>query len=310
MSTSTIKAQSIDDVEAVVSDLITLSQLYINPAAEGVSYQASAGWYTSAKKKDKWTLELSIQGRALVLPKKFGTFSINQSQLQNLSILTSDQNVKLPTAIGGTDILELEGTIDGNVFRFDAPEGIDEDFLSHVNLQAALTVWKGTTLIARISPKIKIKDATYNTFGFGVHHNLSQWFLKEDSNFSFGALVAYSKFNLENSFSPINVNIGNLNSVSVEGDSFNYQLTASQQINKFSVFAGLGFISSAFDYEVGGEGELVLLVLNEVLNNESNTNSEFKIDLGVDYKISDFSINGMLTFGRFSNLTLGLNYNL
>jgi hypothetical protein len=309
-TTNTIKAQSIDDLEAVVSDLITLSQLYINPAAQGVSYQASAGWFTSAKKREKWNLELSVQGGALVLPNKFKTFNINQSQLQNLSILSPDQNVTLPTAIGGTDILELEGSIDGDVFRFDAPEGIDEDLLGYVNLQAAFTVWKGTTLIARLSPKIKVKKTAYNTIGLGVHHNLSQWFVKEESNFSLGALVAYSNFNIEKAFSAINVNIGVLNSVAVQGDSFTYQLTASQQIKKFSISAGLGVISSSFDYEIGGEGELVLFVLNEVLNNTSNTNSEFKVDLGLDYQLSDFSINSMLTFGRFANLTLGLNYNL
>jgi hypothetical protein len=309
-TTTQSQAQSNQDVDDVVSDLILLSKSYINPAAIGVSYQASAGWYTTATKKEQWHLELSLQGGVLALPDKFKTFSINQSQLKNLSVLSPDQNVTFPTSIGGTGISELEGSINGQGFRFDAPEGIDEDYVSQVQVQAALTVLEGTTLIGRFSPKVKIKETSYNTFGFGIHHNLSQWFGKEDSNFSLSALVAYSNFNVEDTFSNINVVIGNLNSVVVQGDSFTYQFTATQQINKFSISGGLGLISSTFNYEVGGDGDLILSILNDVLNNTSNSNSEFKGEVSLDYKISDFSINGMFTFGKFVNLTLVLNYNL
>ena len=309
-SSYTIYAQTNQDVDDVVSDLILLSQEYINPAAIGVSYQASAGWYTTAVKKEQWNLELSLQGGVLALPDKFKTFSINQSQLRNLRVIDGGERVTFPTSIGGTDISELEGTINGDTFRFDAPEGIDQDYVSQVQVQAALTVWKGTTIIGRFSPRIEIKETSYNTFGVGVHHNLSQWFNKNTSNFSLGALIAYSNFNVEDTFSNINVVIGNLNSVEVQGDSFTYQLTATQQINKFSISGGLGFILSTFDYEVGGDGDLILSILNTVLNNTSNSNSEFKADLSLDYKIGDFSVNSMLTFGRFVNLTLGLNYNL
>lgn len=309
-SIPSICAQTNQDIDDVVFDLILLSQEYINPAAIGVSYQASAGWYTSAAKKEQWHLELSLQGGVLALPDRFKTFSINQSELRNLSVLDQGERVTFPTSIGGTEISRLEGTINGDTFQFDAPEGIDEDYVSQVQIQAALTVWKGTTLIGRFSPRVEIKETSYNTFGIGLHHNVSQWFQNTPSTFSLGALIAYSNFNVEDTFSNINVVIGNLNSVEVQGDSFTYQLTATQQLNKFSISGGLGFISSTFDYEVGGDGDLILSILNTVLNNTSNSNTEFKADLGLDYKIGDFSINSMLTFGRFANLTLGLNYNL
>ena len=307
---SAIYGQTNQDLDDLVSDLILLSQEYINPAAIGVSYQASAAWYTTAAKREQWHLELSLQGGVLALPDRFKNFSINQSELSNLSVLGEGERVTFPTSIGGTNISQLEGSINGNTFRFNAPEGIDEDYVSQVQVQAALTIWKGTTLIGRFSPRIEIKETSYNTYGLGLHHNLSQWFSKEDSNFSLGALVAYSNFNVEDTFSNINVSIGNLNSVAVQGDSFTYQLTATQQIKKLSISGGLGVISSTFDYEVGGDGELFLEILNGVLNNTSNSNSEFKADLALDYKIGDFSVNSILTFGKFANLTLGLNYNL
>ena len=40
----------------------------------------------------------------------------------------------------------------------------------------------------------------------------------------------------------------------------------------------------------------------------SKTN--FKADVNVNYRIKDFSINTMLTFGDYTNLNFGINYNI
>ncbi|MDO1499870.1 hypothetical protein Q2T40_06980 [Winogradskyella maritima] len=303
-------SQSNEDIDNVVTDLIFLSQQYINPAAEGVSIQASSAWYTSAKKRKQWHLELSVQGSVLFLPEKFKTFRLDQNDLLNLRVLSEERFVNLPTSIGGTDVLQLEGMINDDTFRFTAPEGIDEDFVSQANIQAALTFWKGTSIIVRYSPKVKVKETSYDTFGFGLHHNLSQWFMADDSDFSLSVLANYSNFNVEDTFSNINVVIGNLNSVAVQGDSYTFQINASQQLNKLSISGGAGLISGNFDYQVGGDGDLILSILNGVLENTSNSESVFKADLGLNYDLGDFSISSMLTFGNFANVTFGVNYNL
>ena len=38
--------------------------------------------------------------------------------------------------------------------------------------------------------------------------------------------------------------------------------------------------------------------------------TNFKADFNVNYRIKDFSLNGMITIGSFTNLNLGINYNI
>jgi len=298
-----------EDVSAIASDLVYLSNQYMKPAAEGAVYQSSGGWYTSAKKKELWDLELSIQGNILFIPNKSKNFVLEESQLQNLRIQGDATSAEIPTAIGGDNFVVIEGNIGTDVFEFDSPEGINEPNVKHAQLQANLGLWKGTSVMGRYSPKIKINKTSYEIYGFGLNHNLSQWFVK-DSTFSVSALAAYSVYSVSDTFSEVGLPGATLNSVVVDGNSLMFNLVASKELGKFNFSAGLGFTSSSFDFTVGGEGDLILSTINQALQSLNESQTNFKADLGVDYAVGDFSLNTMLTFGDFSNLLFGLNYNL
>lgn len=310
-SVSTALGQVDTSGDDIVNDLVYLAGEYTFPAAEAAAYQSSGGWYTSAKKKELWDLEFSVQGNLLFIPNKRKNFVIDEAKLTNLSIQGSATTASTPTALGGDNFVVLEGNFNGNNFEFDSPEGVDETFVKHAQIQAALGLWGGTTFIARYSPKIKINKTYYQILGFGLQHNLSQWIPKiEESSFDISGLVTYSFYSVSDNFSEVDLLIGKLNSVIVDGQSFMFNLIASKQINKFNFSTGLGLTSSKFEFEVGGEGDQILGLLNDRLGalNESKTN--FKADLGIDYRFGDFSVNSMLTVGNFTNLILGLNYNL
>ena len=300
-----------DDVSAIAGDLVNLADKYVSPAAEASVYQFSGGWYTSAKTKDLWDLEISIQGNLLFIPNKSKNFILNEADLQNLSIKGEETSASTPTALGGDNTIVLEGFIGDDVFEFDSPQGIDESYVKHGQLQASLGLWKGTSLIGRFSPKIKINKTYYQILGFGVQHNLSQWFSNgRENSIDLAGLFTYSFYTIGDTFTPVNLPIGSLNSVIVDGESLTFNLVASKQIKRFTVSSAVGITSSRFDYEVGGQGDLVINTLNQALGtlNESKTN--FKADLGIDYRINNFSINTMFTFGNYANLIFGLNYNL
>ena len=55
---------------------------------------------------------------------------------------------------------------------------------------------------------------------------------------------------------------------------------------------------------------MLLSTLNQALGNLAESQINYKVDVGIDYRIQRFSINSMLTFGEYTNLVLGLNYNL
>lgn len=310
---STMAFAQFDEAElnAIVNDMVYLAGEYASPAAEGAVYQSSGGWYTSAKKKDLWDLEVSLQGNLLFIPNKHKNFLIDEANLQNLSIQGDATSANTPTAIGGDNYVVIEGTFNGETFEFDSPEGVNEPYVKHAQLQASLGLWHGTSLLGRYSPKIKINKTYYQIFGFGLHHNLSQWMPSiRNSKYHISAMATYSFYSVSDNFSEVNLIIGKLNAVKVDGQSFMFNVIASKEIKKWTLSTALGLTSSKFDFEVGGQGEQILNVLNERLGSLNKSKTNFKADLAVDYRFGDFSANTMLTFGNYTNLIFGINYNL
>ena len=300
-----------NDLNDVAGDLISLTDQYVAPAAEATTYQSSSGWYTSAQKKELWDLEISLQANFLFVPKNKRNFLVTESSLVNLTIQGDDDSAQIPTALGGESNVVLEGSINEEVFEFDAPEGLDQSYVNHYQLQAGLGLWKGTTLIARYSPKIKINKTFYQVLGVGIQHNLSQWFSKEkQSEFDVAALVSYTNYNVSDEFSKVDLILGSINAIDVEGESVLFNLLASKNIEKFRFSTGVGLTLSNFSYKIGGEGDLLLSILNQALTTLETNKTNFKADLGVDYKLKHFSVNTMLTFGKYTNLLFGLNYNI
>lgn len=308
---STVFAQ-IEDLVGVTQDLVFLSEQYVTPAAEAAVYQSSGGWYTSAKAKDLWDFEFSLQGNMLFVNSKYDSFLIDESQLYNLTIQGDETTAYSPTALGGDDFVPLEGHIGDYTFEFDSPEGLNESNVKHAQLQVAMGLWKGTTVIVRYSPEIKIKKTDYQILGFGLQHNLNQWFQKSNAEptFNLAALVSYSNYSVSNTFSAVSTPLGSLNTISVDGKSWAFNLLASKEFSNWTISSALGLTSSSFEYTMGGEGEGLLETLNSALENLADSKSMFKADLGVDYRFHDFSFNSMITFGKFNNLIVGINYNI
>lgn len=306
--TSVANAQ-IEDLNTAAGDLIFLTEKYISPAASASVYQASSGWYTSVVPKKKFEVEVSIQYNTLFIPSNKTSFLVEESQLQNLSIQGSSTSANLPTALGDDNFVVLEGDINGNTFEFDSPEGINDNTVKHGQLQATIGLWKKTNLMFRYAPNIGINNTNFRALGFGLSHNLNQWIkpLKE-SGFNLAILGTFSDYYVDDTFNTTDVVIGSINAVKVEGQSYGINLIASKRWKRFDFSTGLCFMSSTFDYTVGGEGDLLLDILNTALDNLSKNKTNFKAGFGANYNFKDFSINTMFSIGTYPNVIVGLNY--
>jgi hypothetical protein len=309
-----VQAQ-LEDIGLVANDLIILTEQYISPAAEASVYQASGGWYSNFTPKKKFEVEVSLQYNLLFIPNKYKTFVVNEANMQNIGIQGSATSAEIPTALGGDNIVVLEGQIGDETFEFDSPEGIGQNTVKHGQIQASIGLWKQTNVIVRFSPNININDTDYSSFGIGVAHHLNQWInpLKE-SSYHFGLLATYTSYSVEDEFSEADLILATINGIKVDGDSFGFNLVASKSIKQFDFSAALGFTSTKFDYKVTGSNLVdsidIMGFLNESLGEVDNSDTNFKVDLNVNYRIKDFSFNTMLTFGQFANLNMGVNYNI
>ena len=316
LSTSFVQAQ-FNDIPIIRNDLIFLTEQYISPAAEASVYQASSGWYTNFTPKDKFDIEISVQYNSLFIPKKSKTFFVNENNgtLQNIAVQGSATTAEIPTALGGDDVVVLEGHIGDETFEFDAPEGIGQESVKHGQIQVTIGLWEQTNLIFRYAPNININDVKYTSFGLGVAHNLNQWIKPlRESSFNFGTLITYSSFSVEDEFNEADLILATINAIEVEGQSFSFNLVGSRSIKQFDFSAALGLTSTKFEYKVGGSNKLddfdVVGYLNEPLESLNDSEINFKADLNVNYCIKDFSINTMLTFGQYANLNMGISYNI
>lgn len=310
LSLSSFFAQAqFQDVNAVAEDLIFLTEKYISPAANASVYQASGGWYSNFTPKDLFDVEVSLQYNMLLIPNRNKTFLVNELELQNVKVQGNATTANIPTALGGDQVVVLEGSINGNPFEFDAPEGINDSSIMHGQIQASVGLWKQTNVTLRYAPNMKINKTKYQSYGLGLSHHLNQWIkpLKE-SSYHFGVLLTYSNYQVEDDFSEADLRLGTINSIAVKGDTYTYNIVVSKSIKKFDFSSSIGLTTSKFDYSVGGSGELLLDVLNTALEDLNTSKTLFKADLNVNYRINNFSINTMLTVGDYSNLNFGLNY--
>ncbi len=297
------------DVSAVASDLIFLTEKYISPAAEASVYQAFGGWYTDVAPKDLFEVELALQYNMLIVPSRSRSFYVNEAELQNVSILGPQTSAQLPTALGNDNIVALQGTINGGVFEFDAPEGINNKTIKHSQLQATVGLWKNTNVIVRYAPNLKINDANYQSYGVGVSHNLNQWIKPlKTSSYHLGVLFNYVSTSVDDTFNPVDLSLGTINGILVNGETFGFSVLGSKSYKKFRFLTSLSLASSKFDYEVSGNGDFLLGILNSSLARLNTSKVNFKGDVGVVYKLNDFSLSSMFTFGNYYNFNMGINY--
>jgi len=309
-------SKSQNDVGNVLSDLLLISDRYVEPAAEASVMQSSAGWYNSAKSLEKFKITVGVHANALVFPSNKETFNINNSELLNARIRGAE-SATLPTTLGGQQETFFDFEIEGDQFEFQAFEGIDTGFIAYPFLQVGVGLWQETELVLRYSPNVKIDKSNYGIYGIGVKHNISQYFFKEDRPVEIAFLTSYSLFDLNLFFDafelrssdelpPLAVIDGSL----VDANAVLFQLIASKDYNKWTFSSGIAYNRSWIDYRLTGDEGAFLDVLNQVLEELSETQDSYKFDLGATYHFNKWDLNAQLSAGNFINLNIGGVYRI
>ncbi|UZH54374.1 hypothetical protein JRG66_10280 [Salinimicrobium tongyeongense] len=313
---SGLVAQTGDNSQLFINDMLVLAKNFAQPAADGASYQASAGWFSSATALEKWDLRIAVHGNALFVPNDKKSFNLSNSDLELLE-MEGVTSASFPTAFGASTSdyfvgdVTFENPLTGGVLtesvRFKGIDGINRDYVPHAFVQASVGVSAGTEITVRAMPEVAIDGVTASTYGIGAKHSLSQYFnnvYPEDFQLAFGA--AYSVLNVDYEFEPISVqNFLTMNHIVVDANLFLAEIIGSKRWSYFEVFAAAGIMNSSFDYEMGGDG-IALPRVNEELGEIEGGQTQFKGDLGLNLYFSRFRLNAMLSAGDFFNANIGL----
>jgi len=306
----------IQDLGFFIDDALLYSDKYITPATDAAVYQSSSAWVSSAKKRKLWEVTLGINTNFFFVPNRDRAFEISNS---DFSLLTIDgaTTTTVPTALGNDYQVDLIGDLDGEIIRIETPKGINQNVVFYPHLYGAVSLWYGTEFLVKYSPKVNLKKSKYQMYGFGLKHNLSQYFKYLDSKkINLAASFIYSKDDVSFDFLDVQTDYGNLGINQISGlvDSYQFQINVSKEFKKVEILGGIIGNVSNFEYRLTGpKGEIEEIiplqqVLNKRLEEIYKTKTNFMGEISGRYQISKIYLQSTIAFGKFVNTNLSVQY--
>lgn len=308
--------QLLQDLGHLVDDALFFSDKYITPATDAAVYQSSSAWITSAKKRKLWDVTVGVNTNVFFVPKSDREFQIKNSDFTLLTIDGATQ-ATVPTALGNDYQVSMIGDLDGQQVRIETPRGINSNTIFYPHLYGALSVWYGTELLVKYSPKVNLKKSQYQVYGFGLKHNLSQYFRNlEAHKLHLSAALIYSNEDVSFDFLDVQTSYGNLGINQISGlvDTYQFQINASKEYKKFEILGGIILNSSDFKYQfTGPKGAIEETVplqqlLNKRLEEIYKTKTNFIGEISGRYQISKIFVQSTIAFGKFVNSNLSVQY--
>lgn len=312
------------DLNSFLNDATFYSDNYISTMSDAAVYQSSSAWMTSAKKHKLWDVTVGINTNFFVVPSSDKSFRVSNSDFSFLQI-ENQNTINAPTALGGSDIYYLTGNLEvafqpGTTtsipIRIETPKGIDQNVIVYPYLQASVALWHGTEFSVKYSTKTKLKKSDYQVYGFGLKHNLSQYFsFFQLKKINVALMASFSKEEINFQF--LNVSLPYIGSIGIDEIrnkvfTKQFQVNASKEFKKWEFQVGLILNNSDFKYEFAGADSANVSGLKEQLNekikeiakNKTNVIGEFS----ARYSLNKIFLQPTLAFGKFLNTNIAVQY--
>lgn len=311
-----ISISTIQELNNLLNDAVFISENYIYPGSDALVYQTSGSWMTTPKKKNLWSSTLELHFNFFKVPSSQKSFLLTNSNLSFFKIKGAE-SADTPTVLGNDNRVTLYGLLNKNEVVLRTPPGVDMEVATYPYLQGTLSLLAGTELVVRYSPKISIKDIEYQIFGLGLKYNFSQYIKRlKQNNIHIAGLLVYSTEESTFDFLNIQTDFGDLglNSINNKINSWQFQISASKEWNKFELMLSSISNVSDFNYYLKGEEELiggilpVKTVLNEKLKDINSTNFNSFGEISGRYQFNHFYIQTSIAFGKFANANVSLQY--
>lgn len=309
-------AQTLLEANAFINDALFYSDKFITPATDGLVYQTSSAWITSPKKRKLWDFTLGINTNLFFVPNKDKDFQIKNSDFSFFEIEGANSTT-VPTANGGLGQNYLVGQLNGQQVRIKTPNGVRQDVVFYPHLSAGLSIWYGTEFLVKFAPKTKLKNGDFKVFGFGLKHNIDQYFKSlEAEKIHISGLLSYSKEDMNFDFLDVNSEFGSIGINRISGlvDTYQFQLNVSKEFNKFELMTGIITNSSDFEYKLSGDVGLVESIfplqktLNSRLEEIQRTRTNILGEISGRYQFSKIYVQTTIAFGKFVNSNLSVQY--
>ena len=313
----------IEYIFAAKEDASTYVEHYLNPAINGLMYDLSNGWYSRAKTHKKFGFDLTIAVSVATIPSDEQCFQFVASDYDNLTIHSG--NSELPTITGDETNSVLEIDVSGSPYTINALDGHGDKWLGKFiipisiptpMIQVGFGLPLKTDLKIRFFPSTEIEGVAFKLLGFGLKHDLSQYFQKgEKQLFTLSGLAAFTQVNL--TYAPDNIDISGSNqALTMYFKNYTVQAIAGLNLRIINFYAGFGYVEGNTDLDVKGTYKFDLDSDNTVdvtVTNPINldfTVSGFKTTFGARLNLGFIKIFGDYTFQKYPSITAGVAFGL
>ncbi len=344
----------LDEVTKILNggtgDANKLISAYLEPVGKGFAYDLSNGWYNTANTHGLLGFDITLTTTLGIVPSALKTYDLATIGLTTLTYTGSSTG---PTISGskndGPELTYAQNiTLPDNTsqtvnVKFKMPQGINVPFVPSFALQGSIGLPKGTDIIARYMPTIKIGDfGKLGSWGIGIKHDLKQWIpvVNKTPFWSMSLLVAYSSFNSSvsgtlltpdpNQFyvTGINNSIYENQKVELKASAFNASLLLSTNIPIFNIYAGVGMVKPSSKFSVKGtfplpdtpkatdvqtsidngeQPKMGVKNINDPINATLASKTTLKATVGLRLKLALLTIHGDYSYmDKFSLYTVGL----
>ena len=329
LTLTTASAQLLGGIENILltstEDARILAEGYTAPIGKTLTYALNSGWATSAKTHKKLGFGLTIGAAIPYVPDADLVFT--PTGLTSLNVPSGT----LPTVFGEGGDQELNFAFSESVLgnqidyagKLSFPGGLKDELpfgtLPAPIIQASVGAVFDTDVLVRFVPTIDIEGSSFKLFGYGLKHNIMQYFGPLDKlPLNISVLAAMSKASLEYdlSDSTFGGNSDNRN-ITFEADTFTIQALASIDLPVLSVFGALGYNSGNSQFDVSGDYSIdyelqglptISRVLNDPISIESDATGVMGL-IGARLNLLFMKIYANYTIQEYNTLNLGISFN-
>ncbi|HET8809320.1 MAG TPA: DUF6588 family protein [Flavobacteriaceae bacterium] len=320
-----IQAQNgIDQLLAAgIEDAKQFSDSYFSPAAEGVMFGLSNGWYSTAEGKNLGDVEISIIGNASFVKDEHKSFTLNVDDYTYLRFQDPSQQFgEVATALGENDpeitmIIEFENELGmTEEIEITLPQGIGSagvNILPTAYLQVGVGVFKGTEVKLRYLPKIDQDGVNLQLYGGGIQHELTSWIPgAKNLPFAIGVLVGYTHLEASYDLEDNSTVQGDNQRIETKVNSLVATAIVSTKLPIVNFYGGLGYISGNSQSDLLGTyrvqaGILGTQTVVDPYSVENKANG-FKATIGARLKLGFFRLHADYSFQKFNNASVGISF--
>lgn len=319
---------------------------YAKPLANAFGAGLNNGWYNTARPHKLLRFDVTGGASLIFIPSEDQTFSIGQ--LNHIQP-ASGTAVDAPTIFGSSDegpelVVYQEDPFGNNqeITRFNAPSGIGVPYMVVPFSQLSVGLVKKTEVSVRFFPSINVPagdfDIKLGMFGFGIKHDVLQWFKGADKiPVDVSAFFGYTSFKSEfgialdpdyPSGSANNPNGGPYDDQRIEFNSsaWTFRVLVSKKLAFFTPYAGVGYNNATTNLNVLGNypvtvydlepssptfGQEVVRDISDPVKISAKDASGFVANVGFRLKfLWVLALHADYTLGKYSAATVGLGLNV